>query len=405
MDARHSHIQSLRHAFGPSALYIFIMRWRQPKIALTWLFPLLFLSLLASLSAAQLPTLTGDPATNNALPGTEQPTAAATSGGTQQTDSSQPTGDSTNSQNSGSGSATTGKGESSGSTPTNTKISITNTGSVVTSISAPPSITGTGTATDIGGLPSGLPKIPGQYSYPPPSVPPTAGAPYLQHSNLPEGTVFIAVGAALGILGFSVLAWRGLVAWSLHRSVRKAAMQQNLSDSKAMLRPPGGGAFYASGPGSTLSLDHLAGGVRSSTNLATKGPTPNSSLFFSPTAGGGSTLGVPGYRGSGYLPAGYYAAGQQGPGTGGVTHIGGGMSNAGYTSARARSMEPSPPGSPGLSPSRDPYGGRAMPSSHSASSLNLNAPQHGRAPSAYLEDLFENHPPSQGGRAGGGQRY
>ena len=62
----------------------------------------------------------------------------------------------------------------------------------------------------------------------------------------------------------------------------------------------------------------------------------------------------------------------------------------------------SPPGTPSLPPSRgggppdSPYNGRLSTQAlvnQSSSSLNLNTPTQGRAPSAYLEDLFENHPP------------
>lgn len=67
------------------------------------------------------------------------------------------------------------------------------------------------------------------------TVPPTDGAPYMQTSSTPEGAVFIAVGAVLGFLGLAVLAWRGLVAWSVNRSVRQSAMMQS-SETKGLLR-------------------------------------------------------------------------------------------------------------------------------------------------------------------------
>ncbi|KAI9781939.1 MAG: hypothetical protein M1839_005532 [Geoglossum umbratile] len=289
-------------------------------------------------------------------------------------------------------------GSTSGSPDTTSgKASATKSNTAPTS--APPALTTSTSAGDTGlpGLPSAsLPPLPGGVSYPPPAVPPTTGAPYMQHSNLPEGTVFIAVGAVLGFLGLAVLVWHGLVAWSLHRSVKRAAIQNNLADSKAMLRPPGGG-FYANG-GSSLSLDHL-----SSSGKSPGGPrhTPNSSLFFSPTATTGPGLNQTGNRGSGYLPAGYYAAGNAAPGGGtGMTHIGGGtpvgLLTHNYT--RARSVGPSPPGSPSLPPSRSGETGfqrGTLRSGASLSSLNLPAQQQERAPSAYLEDLFENHQPGQ----------
>lgn len=111
---------------------------------------------------------------------------------------------------------------------------------------------------------------------------------------------------------------------------------------------------------------------------------------------------VPTKRGSGYLPAGYYAAGNSTPGGGmGMTHIGGGgtgLGNPNSRYSRARSTGPSPPHSPSLPPSRGYDGGLGRPSTAglsmhtSNSSLNLSVPPQGRAPSAYLEDLFESHP-------------
>lgn len=264
---------------------------------------------------------------------------------------------------------------------------------------------------------TGLPKL-AQDNYPAPTVPPTADAPFMQKSNLPEGTVFICVGAALGFIGFLVLAWRGLVAWSLHRSVKKAAIAQSakysqLGDGRSnagKIKSP----YFHPGAGSTMSLDQLGA-------IGKGGPkSGHGSLFFSPTAGAG--MQPPSNRGSNYLPAGYYASGNSAPGGGsGMTHIGGGgigLSNLrpeNHRYSRARSQGPSPPGSPSLPPSRggeSTYGGRlstaGLTTHASNSSLNLSVPPgQSRAPSAYLEDLFENHPPGtpppeehgRGGRA------
>ena len=61
-------------------------------------------------------------------------------------------------------------------------------------------------------------------------------------------------------------------------------------------------------------------------------------------------------------------------------------------------MGPSPPRSPSLPPSRgtDTVLGKAGLTMHTSnSSLNLSVAPQSRAPSAYLEDLFENHPPGQ----------
>ena len=254
-------------------------------------------------------------------------------------------------------------------------------------------------SSDAPGL-TGLPKLAGD-NYPPPSVPPTADAPFMQHSSLPEGTVFICVGAALGFIGMLVIAWRGLVAWSIHRSVKKAALAH--SAKYAHGRDPrtaqaSKSAYLGPNAASTLTLDHL---TASGKGGGSKGPSAHNSLFFSPTAGTG--MQAPGNRGSGYLPAGYYAAGSQAPS--GTTHVGGGavpMSNlTNLRDSKRYSRGPSPPRTPSLPPSRggppvSPYNGRLSTQAlvnHSSSSLNLSAPPQGRAPSAYLEDLFENHPP------------
>jgi hypothetical protein len=234
----------------------------------------------------------------------------------------------------------------------------------------------------------------------------------MQASTLPEGTVFIAVGAFLGFMALAVLLWRGLIAWSLHRSVKRAAIQQSIVDTKPQFRTPSAPIYKYSDRESTLSFGNMAGtgrngkkGGRPST--AGRGAGPTQSLFFSPTAGAGGGLANPGNRGSNYLPAGYYAAGASAPGGGGgITHIGSGSreninhsnlrpQSQGYS--RAHVLRPSPPDSPAFS-------GMHAPSAHGAnqstSTLDLNpratAP---RAPSAYLEDLFDEAggpPPGHG---------
>ena len=224
----------------------------------------------------------------------------------------------------------------------------------------------------------------------------------MQKSTLPEGTVFISVGAILGAVGFVVVAWRVLVAWSLHRSVRRAAVAQSRKHGHKKRRRHSSAPFYKEGPGSSLSLDQLAGGRGGSKSNITR-----ESLFFSPTAGG--TGQMPGPRGSGYLPAGYYAAGNSTPGGGsGMTNVGSGNVNVGsqnHRYSRARSMGPSPPLSPSLPPSRGEDVSRRKSSAAGitthASNSSLNLPGHTRAPSAYLDDLFENHPP---GRESTGRR-
>jgi hypothetical protein len=281
---------------------------------------------------------------------------------------------------------------------------------------------------------SDVPTIAG-YGVPTQIVPWTAGAPFMQRSSLPDGTVFIVVGAILGFMGVAVLTWRGLVAWSLHRSVRKAALASHRNDSMLKLSKPGpygGGAFGAS----TMSLERLTAptGKLSKHAPAHSASSPagrNSSLFFSPTAGAGNhsspsaALMAGNNRSSAFLPAGYYASpGAASPG-GGVGSTPSPLSTlnplhpsrAGY--ARHTDYTPSPPGSPSLTPSRpstEALGrgtrgyaggnerssgyGRPSPetglfSQGSNSILNLHIPSGningGRAPSANLEDMFEAH--------------
>lgn len=297
------------------------------------------------------------------------------------------------------------------------------------------------TSSRAGGL-LGLPTLAG-VGIPEQKIPDTANAPFMQKSDLPDGTVFICVGAILAFFGAAVLAWRGMVAWSLHRSVKRAAMAQNLSDMKAMSAAPGKkrGMYNVVGANSTMSLDHLSaapiGTTKSTKPFAQQpGGSPNarstSNLFFSPTAGAaGGAAGIRdsivGNRSSTYLPAGYYASGTAQPAAGSpMTHVGGGSSNNLSTPGNRFSARSgiSPPESPSLPPSRGGYP-RAPPSreglsmynrnsvatlgshgharspvyGHSdtgdMSNLSLNVPggsaTGGRAPSAYLEDLFENH--------------
>jgi len=298
---------------------------------------------------------------------------------------------------------------------------------------------------------SALPTLAG-VGIPNMKVPDTAGAPFMQKSDLPDGTVFICVGAILAFFAAAVLAWRGLVAWSLHRSVKRAAIAQSMADMKAMSAVPGKkrGMYNVVGANSTMSLDHLSaapiGSSKTSKPFAQAPPgTPPgksaSSLFFSPTAGGAAGLRDSMSRSSTYLPAGYYASGNATAAQGSpMTHVGGhgnlsAMSLAGNLSANSlespgnrfsHRSDVSPAGSPSLPPSRGTYS-RAPPSrdglsmynrnsvatlgtprdtrsgiyghghgNDNMSQLSLNVPggtnvAGGRAPSAYLDDLFENH--------------
>ncbi|KAI9856175.1 MAG: hypothetical protein M1824_005672 [Vezdaea acicularis] len=412
------------------------LRIRSPSaLSLVALFCLI--SLFATyVRADDLPTLGTSASTNNALPGTDKPTSttgsdsASSSNSESQTTASSKSGSqstattnsATTTGSSGSSSAKDSKSTAASSSTGTTTFSVTATGSTATGVSSIPTTVSisasSAAATDDGGITGSLPKISGAFSYPPPTVPPTANAPYMRKSSVPEGTVFIAVGACLGALGLAVLAWRGLVMWSLRRSVKRAALHQNVTDSKHLFT--GGTAstkpgFYSATVGSTLSLDHLGSGARNST-VGPKGHTPNSSLFFSPTAAAGG-LTTPGNRGSGYHPSGYYPSGASAPGNGaGMTHIGsspaaalsrmgGGPQAHGYSRATSGAA-PSPPVSPSLPPSRGTVGGVVGGVRNgSMSSLNLNQPPAGRAPSTYLEDLFEDsvRPGTNGYRPGTAQ--
>ncbi|CAG7970344.1 unnamed protein product [Penicillium salamii] len=222
------------------------------------------------------------------------------------------------------------------------------------------------------------------------TIPPTANAPYMQESSAPEGTVFIAVGAALGLIGLTLLAWRAMVAWSVNRSVRRAAMK-HASDNKRMLR---NSRKKRSTPYSALPTDVSLGKLGAATRASYKprAASGNSGLFFSPTAGGptGShgnmnAAGNSGNRGSTYLPAGYYnAAGNSNP-----------AGEVPYSPTAGLSSPSLPPAGAYHDSHRQSYAGA------STSSLNLNQAPQGRAPSAYLEDLFENH--NQSGHSGSGQ--
>lgn len=219
-------------------------------------------------------------------------------------------------------------------------------------------------------------------------MPPTADAPFMKQSSLPEGTVFIVVGAILGFIGLALLAWRGMVAWSINRSVRRAAYEQAKLENEALLRRPSKRKSQRRSSrrrsrrgsrGTTMTLEKLSRSDRQS-HVSTKTPATQSSLFFSPTAAPGSHQSL--NRQSTFLPAGYYSAG-----------------NAALGSQSQVNLGRSPPGTP-TSPA--PSRGFDVPlnrSSHhlgaSTSSLNLNAPPQGRVPSAYLEDLFDSRPPAR----------
>ncbi|OBT59270.1 hypothetical protein VE04_00432 [Pseudogymnoascus sp. 24MN13] len=310
-------------------------------------------------------------------------------------------------------------------TPTPTPTS--DTGAVITGdstgtndVKVPQStITDASASSDNAVGPTDLPQIPGGYKIPVAQVPPTLNAPYMQASKLPAGTVFIVVGAILGFLALAVVLWRGLTVWALKRSVKRAAKGNNVQDTKALLnfRPPAAPVYNRySDRDSTLSLANLRKSPKPTRPTTSSGAAPGQSLFFSPTAGG--SMLNPGNRNSGYLPSGYYAAGASAPGNGsGMAHLGGSgltareaisLSNLGPQAkgyARAQSLGTTPPDSPRVGPALSPGPQHGM--HMSTSTLDLTQRPGGRAPSAYLEDLFDeagaapgnypvNHPNYQG---------
>lgn len=231
-------------------------------------------------------------------------------------------------------------------------------------------------------------------TYPAPVVPDTQDAPFMQHSTLPDGTVFIAVGAILGAFGVAILLWRFIVSCMLHRSVQRATMEQHSANSKASFPAPPAPFYKYTDQGSTMSLSAAAGaGTGRAVRRTTRGPIPSSNpsqsnLFFSPTAA--STNANGGNRASAFLPSGFYAAGSGSPGPNhghsiSLTNLRP-DSRGHYGNASRNTLNPSPPESPSFPAAR-----RDM----SASSLNLNTPPgNQRAPSAYLEDLLADDPSS-----------
>ena len=344
------------------------------------------------------------------------------------------------------------------------------------SITAPSLLTGTSaSAFHLTGLPTiegaGIPTL---------VIPYTANAPFMQKSTLPEGTVFIAVGAVLAFIGACILLRRGLVAWSINRSVKRAALASvrggsekngshwGSSNNGGYSSVPKRSSFYKDLDGyggSSMSLDQLTSAgkpvkphFRDSTIERTT--TPPANLFFSPTAHAATNRdsAALSHRNSGYMPSGFYASPNSQAANGQInTTIGGagaGVNLAPYAQRASHISNSSPPTSPGLPPQSRSSAGyrgstqsreglqRAPPSrdglrassrdglrASSRDGLRASDSREGarsnrnsyfdprgsgvfaqpsssslmvgyqstsdlagsRAPSAYLEDLFENH--------------
>lgn len=133
-------------------------------------------------------------------------------------------------------------------------------------------------------------------NYPPPSVPPTADAPYMQASRLPEDFVFIVVGATLAFIAFIILAWRIIMAWSINRSFKRP------SDTLyAPLPTPGGDMKkFTDKSAPRVQSSHGMSDLTLPKNFS---QTANSSLFFSPTAEAARYSQRPPSQ---HLPAGHY---------------------------------------------------------------------------------------------------
>ncbi|KAK4168024.1 hypothetical protein QBC43DRAFT_127256 [Cladorrhinum sp. PSN259] len=247
--------------------------------------------------------------------------------------------------------------------------------------------------------------------YPPPTIPPTRDAPFMNNSTLPDGTVFIAVGAILGAFGLAILAWRAIVVCLLHRSVERAALAQHTATDKSAASFPAPPAqFYNYLDRNSSASLALGGGGAGAAGVGVRrshrGPTPSATpsqtnLFFSPTAAGSNQGLGASNRDSRFLPSGFYAAASPNPG--GHAHGNSISMNNLRPSSRGRAghMGPSPPDSPGFGPTNgSPAMGVGMSRGNfSSSSLNLPRPASagqgangGRAPSAYLDDLLDDQP-------------
>ncbi|KAK7421796.1 hypothetical protein QQX98_002011 [Neonectria punicea] len=245
------------------------------------------------------------------------------------------------------------------------------------------SIESSATESAITGMPT-LTKVKAIPTYAAASVPPTKDAPFMQHSSAPDGTVFIAVGAILGAFGIGILLWRVIVGFLLHRSVERAAKAQHDANAKAGFPAPPAPFYKYTDNASNMSIS-AGRGVRRTTRGPVLSAAPSqSNLFFSPTAAASGN--APGNRSSAFLPSGFYAAGNSSPGANQEHSIS--LTNlrpdsrGHFTNQSRHSLNPSPPDSPSFNARRD----------ISNSTLNLNRPPSGRAPSAFLDDLLADDP-------------
>lgn len=303
-------------------------------------------------------------------------------------------------------SATTSDNTETTATSTEATASATTTSTddgTTTSDSSMPTLSGSSTTSDSAN--SDMPTLSSTTAadtsiptYPAATVPPTQNAPYMQISNMPDGTVFIVVGAILGAFGLAILLWRAIIACLLHRSVEKAAMAQHIANDKATFPAPPA-PFYKYADHDSLQNVTSGRGVRRSNRGPIPSATPSqTNLFFSPTAAtspanprDSTYRDTPNrdstYRDSRFLPAGFYAAGNSSPHNVDANESSISLNNL-RPDRHARGMSGrTPPESPGFGPQRSP-----LPQDISSSNVNLNSAPTGRAPSAYLDDLLGDHP-------------
>ncbi|OIW29990.1 hypothetical protein CONLIGDRAFT_680785 [Coniochaeta ligniaria NRRL 30616] len=293
------------------------------------------------------------------------------------------------------------------------KTQKTATASSKTSTSALPALSSSTTSTSTGDLPSltGLPTlsktVDNSYpTYPAPSPPPVQNAPFMNRSTLPDGTVFIAVGSILGLFGAAILLWRGIVAYLLKRSVEKAAMAQHTTNDKVAASfpaPPDTFYKYTDDSSPSLTAGLITGrGQRRTTRGPIPSQTPSTTnLFFSPTAAAGAGAGGSmnsATRHSSFLPSGFYAATSAAPAAAAQGHGHSiSLSNLNPVNSSNRGshvpVRQTPPESPELAPrTTPPHGHAGRTNNFSTSSISLNRPPSGRAPSAYLDDLLDDQP-------------
>ncbi|KAK6376403.1 uncharacterized protein PV06_06043 [Exophiala oligosperma] len=140
---------------------------------------------------------------------------------------------------------------------------------------------------------SKLPTLPGGFNYPPPTVPPKAGAPYLESSNLPDNFVFIVVGAVLGFVLFLIIAWRVVMSWSINRAFRRDAKNG----------AAGGNISYTPLPDLKKNPAMQSGHDMQDLSKLPRSFSNVPSLFFSPTAEVAKQSQRPPSQ---HLPAGHY---------------------------------------------------------------------------------------------------